>query len=260
MEEKFYADACKRIWKGYKLYASGCGTARKGFECGGQTQPTDENPCSVDRFVYRGESILEHQAKVAWLFTTFLSNFSDNFGAMYPRLISGLWQYFAVAALTHDAGESTIGDIPDDGRAEHDTKDGLELDFYNEFVEAYHPRHQGKILDAFVQFQDKSSIPGQLVYALDKTDFVLTALFLEKHGHHGCIKFKSFPTDRDRYFMQVTETSVAADCWAAHLVTILSELPSTIRGPIMVLIDTAVRDVRGEPFKWWNKEILPYAS
>lgn len=252
-----YEEPCKRIWEGYKSYASGCGTMRKGFEVAGQACLTDDKACDIERFLSRGESILEHQAKVAWLCSIIVSNFPFIFYLMDPQLSADAW-YLMTVALTHDVGESEIGDIPDDGRVEHGHKDSLERDFYEKFAKAYNPFHQKRLLELFKQFQDKNSLYGQLLYSLDKTEFVLMALLLEKNWNYGCLKLKNPPTSQDEYFMRVTGTSVASDCWAAHTKTLLLPLPSVIQEPILTLIDVAVRDVRGKPFKWWNDTILPW--
>lgn len=240
-----YLEPCQRIWEGYKLYARGCATTRVGFELAGHALFGGDSPCDMSMFPIRGESILEHQAKAAWLTVVFISNFYASSSDQELMNLSAL-------SLVHDVGESVIGDIPDDGRVEHENKGLSEREFFESFVLAYAEPHRKDILDKFKEFQDKNTFSGQLVYAIDKLEFVLMSLFLETFDIYGSLKSKNPPTPQDKYFMDLTHTDAATDCWVAHTLVLLSPLNSRISEPALTLIDVAVCDVRGEHFPWWD--------
>ena len=249
----------KEIWDAYQLYASTCAVRRKGFELVGMTAPTpDEVPDIADSFVSRGESDLEHQAKVSWLASAIIGSGNDTFFELLPHQSARLWSIITVA-LCHDVGEISVGDIPHDGNALHDTKDEIEKEVFNKMADIYSPwNFRFLAVGNFKNFQDKTTHNGKAIYALDKLDAVLTQLLYEKHGCSGSILLKPEPTDSDNYYMQMTGTDNSADCWAAHTVSLIRDFPPQIKNVVLDLIDIAVHDVRGEPFDWWDKDILPY--
>ena len=249
----------KRIWEAYQLYAKTAAVQRKGFELCGMTFPTlNEVPDFGESFAVHGESDLEHQAKVAWLALTFMGC-SVNGHIFWPRDHIEVWA-IAIVALCHDIGEVEIGDIPDDGNALHETKDKVELRVFNEMAEIYSPLdwRRDKLKYVFEDFQNKFNDCGMAIFALDKLESVLTQLLCEKYGCPGMVTARANPTELDKYFMRVTGSEKSSDCWAAHMCSLIRGFPLWIKKPVLGLLDAAVRDVRGEPFTWWNKDILPY--
>lgn len=248
-------ETCKAIWQAYKMYAETARVQRSGFVLTGVAD-TPIYPDEVTAaFKARGESGLEHQAKVAWLTATFASNFPFYFGI--DRQPANFWSLVTVA-LCHDVGETVIGDIPDDGRPEHDAKDADELEAFRALAMAFGPYDHCACAAMFEHFQKRDSISGKALYALDKLDAVLTLIFLESYGCYGSIFAKPSPTDLDRYFMTVTGTDNVADCWAAHFCMQIRDFPKIITKPVLTLLETAFRDVRGEIPAWWGKDIPPF--
>ncbi len=245
-----YKNICRRIWEGYKTYAFGAAVIRKGFESFGATIDSNDSMHFNSIFFRRGESILEHQAKTAWLASVFTSNFPDFFGSKAVfRLAQSDWAIITTA-LCHDVGETEIGDILDDGNRLHDAKDEAELNVYKSFIKAYSYADQARLLDLFMAFQDKNSNPGRALYALDKTEAVLTNLILEKYGIKGDLSRKKNPTGRDLFYAEVTGSKLASDIWGSQMSSRLKNFPSAISEPVFTLLKVASYDIRGEEFFW----------
>lgn len=246
-------EACERIWEGYKLYAGTAFVMRKGVELVGLTARTEAMLDVAETFERRGESIMEHQARTAWLYSALASNFPDGFST-HHMMLTDAWQTIAVA-IGHDVGEIAIGDIPDDGNPLHDQKDAAELEMFEKLLCAYAPRDRGDLYMAFKNFQAKDSLRGKALHAVDKVEAVLHLLYLEFYDHYGVMDLKPFVTDSDRRFMRFAGSNCTTDCWAAHVKYMIRNYPENIRGPVLGLMDVAVRDVRGEAFEWWEKDI-----
>lgn len=247
------------IWRGYQLFSSTSAVPRKGVELCGMTLPTpDDLPDVGDSFATRGESDLEHQAKTAWLVLAFLSTETGIFEL--PVADKALWS-LVTAALCHDVGELEIGDIPDDGNSLHGTKDEAELKVFDKLACSFPSEWRDRVVNDYRRFQKKNDNGnGQALYVVDKLEAVLMQLFYEKHGCPGRITAKPVPTDSDKYYMEITGSESSADCWAAHFYAHIQSFPERVKNPALELLNVAVRDVRGEPFAWWGKEILPYGS
>lgn len=236
-------ETCERIWSGYKLYASTAFVSRSGYELTGMAIGR-EGLDVADIFEWRGESVLEHQAKVAWLVTAFRDNFPRYFTTDDPRYLT--------VALTHDVGEVEVGDIADDGNPKHGTKDAEELRVFQKLAETY-GLEGTRFVSVFKQFQEKQVRNGQALYALDKIEYVLMQIFLESHGKVGRLTKKPYETDLDSYFMKITGTDCPVDNCAAHLKWALRNChDAVVTEPIFTLIRAAVKDVRGKDFEWWD--------
>ena len=245
-----YKNACRKIWRGYQTYAKGASVIRTGFESIGASVVANDSLNLNKTFFRRGESILEHQAKTAWLASVFMSNFPDYFGIETTHKYSmGDW-LIIITALCHDVGELEIGDIPDDGNPLHDAKDETELLAFADFIKAYSYVDQGELFKLFDAFQQKNSNAGRALYALDKTEAVLTNLLLEKHGIKGSLENKKNPTSRDLFFAKAIGSELAADIWGAQMSARIKGYPPYIAKPIFTLLNTAAYDVRGEEFSW----------
>lgn len=246
MEEYSY----ESIWEAYQTFATTAAVRRKGFELSGMTGKTEDAvPDIADSFKSRGESDLEHQAKVAWLALVFLRVF-------WSQGDIDIWPFIAVA-LCHDVGEVEIGDIPDDGNLLHDTKDQIEREVFEEmvgqaFVFRSEVRRKHELMKLFDDFQNRENLGGA-IFALDKLEAVLMQLLCEKHGNSGDLEKKENCTDQDKKFMKFTGSSKSSDIWAAHTCSLIKDFPYWIKAPVLGLLDTAVRDVRGVPFSWWQK-------
>ena len=247
MEHKY---TCERIWKGYQIYANCASVIRKGFELVGAANITNDSLDLNSTFMRRSDSALEHQAKTTWLASVFLSNFPDFFGkGITCETSPEVWTYITTA-LCHDVGESIIGDIPDDGSLLHDTKDAVELEVFQEFVCAYSFFDRRELLRTFSSFQERGSHPARALYALDKTEAILTLLVLEKCGIYGNLEARENPTKRDLSFAKMADSKLAADIWGAQMITRFEGFPPEIIHPIYELLTVASYDVRGEKFTW----------
>lgn len=236
------------IWKAYQTFATTAAVLRKGYEQSGMTKMTEDTvPNIADSFRWRGESDLEHQAKVAWLALVFFWKFGFHWHI-------GIWSLIVVA-LCHDVGEVEIGDIPDDGNPLHDTKDQIERNMFEKMVDrAFRSkiRRKHKLMKLFDDFQHRKN-RGAAIFALDKLEAVLMQLLCEKHGNVGDLEKKENCTEQDKRLMEFTGSSKTADIWAAHMCLHIKGFPSWIKIPVLGLLDTAVRDVRGTPFSWWKE-------
>ena len=161
-------------------------------------------------------------------------------------------------ALCHDVGEVKSGDIPDDGSVLHSNKDEQERVIFGEAMQFLPSSYYASAQTGYWHFQNKDTHNGKAIYVLDKLEAVLTLLFYEKHGCVGMLTAKNKLTEADRYYVYMTESEKAADCWAVHLYAHIRDLPRSIKNPALELLDVAVRDVRGEPFRWCEKDFLPY--
>lgn len=245
--ESEYLEPCQRIWEGYKVYASGASVIRKGFENVGAAIRTNDSLNFASTFFRRSESDLEHQAKTAWLASVFMSNFPTYFGGeRFYTVPFDIWLRITVA-LTHDAGEFEIGDILDDGNPKHDTKNKAELAAFRKLLIAYSPTAQREVFELYKAFQKKDTREAMALVALDKTEAILTNLFLESKGIHGRISAKSNPTELDKHYAELIGSDRAADVWYMHMLEHSAKgfLPD-IMEPVVTLLNVAARDVRGE--------------
>ena len=213
----------------------------------------------AEAFFCRGESDLEHQAKVGWLTLAFLNNFPGFFGELTNK--SGfqpeIWSIITVA-LCHDVGEVEIGDIPDDGRPEHDLKNDTELRVFKTLMRrAFCSYNASEAIAVFERFQQKHPLTGAALFMLDKLEAVLTLLFLEKHGAVGNLENKVNLTAQDKYFMRAAESNNPADVWAIHFKLVVQGFPKSLSEPVLKILAAAFVDVRGKLPEWWNKEVQP---
>lgn len=258
----YYDEGHVRIWHGYKIYEMGEFTLRSGVGLIGLTDMANPHETIAERFYRRGESILEHTSKLAYLCSTFSSNFPGGFNALNPftdrfyKSDSGIiedWLIFAVA-LTHDIPEVFTGDIPDDGSRAHADKDEIERMLYEEKIApAYSHEDYMLIREFFNSFQNHDTPAGRALYCLDKLEAVLQLLWLERYEAYGLITAKLSPTGQDIHYMKLTGTPCATDCWAAHLKDRIKDFPTAITRHIYGVLYVAVMDIRGEWFPWWNK-------
>ncbi len=264
--KKQYDEASKRIWESYQIYAKHSFVLRSGhFLIGAARQPVlndypNESELIRETFLKRGESDLEHQAKMAWLCSVFANNYREFFfGVDYfektdsDHLAKGAvtnfekW-LFTIIGLIHDTGETV--DIPDDGNTLHGTNDAEERAIIEHFVKAYLQVTAFRLMNRFDDFQSKDTHRGKALFTLDKLEAVLTLLYLEKHGCCGYITNKPNITERDSRTMKIIESTCATDCWATQMVEQIKNYPPEIVDPVLSLLNVATIDVRGEKFPW----------
>ena len=247
------------IWQAYQQFATTSAIRRKGIELVGVTPMTPDGvPEPKDAIFFRGESDLEHQAKVAWLVATFVACFGNDFFQLYePNSFVELWAIM-MTGLCHDIGEAEMGDVPDDGSVSHMAKAEKERAVFGDMLRFLPTDYSIPMQLDFWSFQDLDGHNGRAIYALDKLEAVLTLLYYEKFGRTGMTTAKVEPTEADKYYMRVTRSNTAADCWAAHMCAHIRKFPDSIKRPVLALLDAAVTDVRGAPFPWRKRDILPF--
>ena len=264
-----YVVPCDKIWQAYKRFATRAAVFRSGFCLTGAMCPFgfDKETEGVFSFrglptgdlIYRrGESVLEHQAKVAWLCSVFYNNFpkffneNGNFNLLFSV---DAWSLITIG-LIHDVGEDA--DIPDDGRPSHKEKEKLELEVLEGFVSVYGENDAEQVLELFKALQNRDSYAGKALYALNKLEAVLMTLLMERYGNNGSVAVKPEYTMQDLHFARITGTECATDIWAAHMVAGIRDFPQNIVEPVLELLTAAVSDVRSSPFKWKYENCVPY--
>lgn len=258
----YFDERHTRAWHGYSIYEMGKFIIRSGYclvgladriNLGsifntGATKPINET--ITERFYRRGESILEHAAKVAYLCTIMESNFPGFFNT--PDSFDS--QLAFVVALIHDATEVFTGDIPDDGNPARLNKDELERELFDvKIAPAFSREDYMLIRELYASFQNHDTPTGQALYCLDKLEAVLTLLWLEQYDTYGLTTAKPDPTGQDIHYMKLVGTPCATDCWAAHVKDRTKDFPDAITRHIYGVLCAAVMEVRGEWFPWWDK-------
>lgn len=250
-------DAYVRIWRGYRYYAYTAYVRRSGYELVGATKMANPEEGISEMFHRRGESIMEHSAKVAYLCSAFVSHFPEALSVDFPcdgeSWSEATW-LLMTTALLHDVGEVATGDIPDDGNPHHDVKDELERDaFENHMAGAFAREDFLPLRKSYLDFQNHQGV-GQLVFALDKLEAILFLLWLEDSAEiYGKVTAKPLPTEQDMHYAQLIGTPCATDCWAAHTKDRFKELPDNLTEHIYGILRTATLEVRGEWFDWWDE-------
>lgn len=161
-------------------------------------------------------------------------------------------------AMLHDISESVIGDVPDDGRAEHDLKFEREHEVFVEKTEALPATERERLREFFLEV---SKVPdttflAQLFWTFDKTEAILYCLYLKKIGRPGNIYDKHHNMTRlarsqDWQSYQSTHCSDAAHIWAKPLYDRIKLLPQKIIDPFEALIKTSFEETYGQELDWW---------
>lgn len=244
-----------RIWKGYKYISNLSFVNRSGYQLIGISDHIGQEESIEKQVRRRGESDMEHSAKVAYLCSAFISHFPDEIDIGLPcsgeQWSDNVWLLITIALL-HDVGEVATGDVPDDGNPFHDTKDQLEREAFEQYMLGAFAREDLLPLKiAYTDFQEHKGL-GQFVYMLDKLEALLHLIWLEQYEIYGDINAKPVPTAQDSHYARLTGTPCATDCWIAHSKDLFKDLPPDLTRHAYELLRVAVLDVRGEWFDWWD--------
>ncbi len=259
--ENVYQQCAEKVWNSYKIFVDTAYVSRSGFGLYGLTEIHDtdinQNRHVAKSFYRRGESALEHQAKMAMLCNLFASNFPCYFGRIsYSAQECPFIWFLTMVSLSHDIGETEIGDIPDDGNPAHALKDEAEFEVFKKFANLGFNKKDAELMIArFRDFQGHQGTIGKAIYALDKLDAVLTLIYLEKHGIRSRNKTGAEATPLDRHYMKIAGSTSATDCWAVHLKAHIGDFPLSIVEPVFTVLEVAITDARGKMFDWWEKDI-----
>ena len=248
-------NAYVRIWKGYKYLSNLSFVNRSGYQLIGISESIGQEETIEKRVRRRGESDMEHSAKVAYLCSVFISHFPEEI-CLYTSCNGEHWSdtvwLLITTTLLHDVGEVATGDIPDDGNPIHGTKDQREREAFEQYMlGAFALDDILPLKIAYTDFQDHKGL-GQFIYMLDKLEAVLHLIWLEQYEIYGDINAKPIPTAQDRHFANLAGTPCATDCWAAHVKDLFKDLPPELTHHAFELLRVAILDVRGEWFDWWD--------
>lgn len=191
----------------------------------------------------RPETVLEHSACLVRLISDLASWFPDYIPE--PEKTKKL-------AGAHDIGEIYIGDIADDGSPEHAKKEDQEQATFLEWLYTQPEAEWEDLYQYYLEFQDHSTLRGQILYLADKMEAVLGLLLYESYGLYGDVTKKRPPSEQDLEFAKIIGTTNATDVWAYHFKTMVDQHPSEVSLPLLGVLDSAVRYVRGEWFPWWT--------
>ncbi len=128
----------------------------------------------------RWESDLEHTAGLWKLVKLIQQNFPGKFFD-YWEIQDGL-----EIADIHEIGEKVTGDICDDGQRDAETLDAIERDFIQKsYLVGYAEQTAKRLFERFVEFQNRSTHFGRLMYSCDKCEAMLQGLLYESQGRGG---------------------------------------------------------------------------
>ncbi len=194
------SEKCAGLWEKYKILIKQRHIRRMGIKrhgiCNMPINMSDQN-------------VLEH----AGLVTTLCGLLEATFEELEPYFPPG----YMLTMLLHDAGETRIGDIPDDGSADAAIdKDEQEYDFLAEFVKGLQPEKASNILANFSQLQKKNNI----FYLADKLEWIFFVGSLTPSGDAGSLDYKREYfglTRQDEHAIEMTDGSTrTVDAMVVH--------------------------------------------
>lgn len=213
----------------------------------------------------RGESDLEHAAGMAIITNAFMQ--------WFPNLLSQDPEKryrILFTCLTHDAGEISIGDIPNDGRLNDDEinqKHIKELAFMQEMSNLMPPTHAETFLQDYVAFSNRDGPEGYFIHLIDKLEALLQHAFYEKVGIKGISGDES---PRDIAQKAITGSNHPLDNWTVDFIAEYEKLDSRPAHPndetlrldedvfrhCFGILCTAAIDARGYAFNWTEAAFL----
>ena len=195
---------------------------------------------------YHVESVLLHSGRATML----LSDIMD----LWPTYYENVDKYAVLKTmLNHDIGELAVGDIPDDGREEHDEKKDLEwettLEHYQNFPEEIYLACK----NIHQEFERADTFLGQTIKLADKLDFVAKLIKLESQGYNmedNRIQFSK----NDLMLARETKTRNFTDIVANHLRHLMKEhnFDQRLVEIAIQFLDCELKSMDRPFFKWWK--------
>lgn len=161
----------------------------------------------------KGQSLVEHAMGVRTLVEGVMMEESilltDVPKDEYQRTI------LSKTAALHDSSEALLaGDICDNGSARDKALEDLkERNVFEEQLLYYPSWIQAGILKCFLEFQEKSTSRGWLLYCADKTDAILTVLEYAAMGRPGSVLDNKYCSEQDETNWGICGTSAPFECW-----------------------------------------------
>lgn len=238
---KYDKNKLKAVVDAYHSIKKGCSIERQGYVRYGVYKSLEEDA--------RSESVLEHSTGVWALLRAMQTHF--------PDLVFSYWRDWEDAkdlAILHDIGETQTGDVCDDGTRE-ESVDILERAFVQKACELTFGKSTAeRLFKKFVEFQEKSTNFGRVLYMADKVEAVLQGLQYEKAGHGGKIDYISasaFELEGARE----TESEELADIWLYSFAKNANKYDYfELFLEIVIMAGQMVRKTE-EPFPWLEKVI-----
>lgn len=159
------------------------------------------------------QSLAEHAAGMRSLVESILDE-----SAIRPLELSD-WSHDRIimskVASLHDSSEALLsGDIPANGTRDDLREDIKERDIFEQQLLYLPAVQQASILRVYIEFQEKSTPRGWLLYMADKTDAILTMLECAILGRAGKL---CGDTKQDAYQYRVTGSFAPYECWMVPL-------------------------------------------
>ncbi len=197
----------------------------------------------------RWESDLEHTAGLWKLVKLIQQNFPSQFFDYWE-----IQDALEIADI-HEIGEKATGDVCDDGERDAETLDAVERDFIQKtYLVGYSKTTAERLFKRFVEFQERSTHFGRLMYCCDKCEALLQGLLYEKQGRGGQLYYSDaspLEIEGARY----ANNNKLVDVWLYSFVKNAREYEHF--DFFMELIITAAKLVRGvdSPFPWLDELI-----
>ena len=126
---------------------------------------------------YHAESTLIHSGRSAMLFSDMMD--------LWPNYFESIDKYTALkVSLNHDIGENVVGDICDDGRAEHEHKKDPEWEAVIEHYSSFREKTYLDCKETHRQFENANTFLGQSIRLADKLDFLAKLIKMESQGYN----------------------------------------------------------------------------
>lgn len=162
------------LWNNWNKYDDLDSVYRQGFLKIRAYGFGDEAKGLIDQ--YHVSTTLTHSGRSAMLFSDMMD--------LYPSYFKSVDKYAALKVMqTHDIGELVVGDVCDDGRAEHEDKKPSEWEavvkHYNQLPEEMYLKCKCVHQD----FEECKTFLGQSLKMADKLDFLAKLIKLEGQGY-----------------------------------------------------------------------------
>lgn len=135
--------------------------------------------------------------------------FKDYFGQFIPWLygFQPQWLDIVEQVVFHEIGETSIGDLPDDGSRDTAKKDEQEQQVFDEFMVGFPEAAQVKHQKQFAAVRDGTDI-GKL---FDKQGFLNGIAYLNSHGINGSIFLCTNLSAQDNKYRRLVRTDRCFD-------------------------------------------------